>query len=176
MCSELVSLVFVTNFMLCHSPENKSAFVLIHFSTLAVKAVFAGQGGGGWGGRKCHCVLPSLSLSFYVWVRKQTIMFCQRIWWCESGGFRKVPLHEMSRTLQWEINVLIMWLFVIVSGHRWVHLPSQGQKLWHTGALWEKGAKRCGHSCRHGRNKGNAESGHFCCVVTWGGGYSGGSL
>lgn len=63
--------------------------------------------------------------------------------------------------------IMFMWFFffALCLGHWWVYLPSKGQKLWHTGAFWEKRTERCSHSCSHGCNKGNADSGHLFCTA-----------
>lgn len=48
--------------------------------------------------------------------------------------------------------------FLLFQGNWWLYWTSQGQKLWHTGAFWEKRAECCRHCCGHGCDKGNADS------------------
>lgn len=47
---------------------------------------------------------------------------------------------------------------LLFQGNWWLYWTSQGQKLWHTGAFWEKRAQCCRHCCSHGCDKGNADS------------------
>lgn len=143
--------------------ETKAPLLPIHFSTLAVKVL------AGTGDRKCHHVPPSL-LSFFlcVWVRKHI---------SESDRIKSKCRQEMQKTPRWVWHwwqdMFIYTFFLVLFLGNWrLHRPSEGQKLWHTGAFWEKRAECRSHSCGHGCNKGNADS--FVFVLTRG--HSGGAL
>lgn len=92
--------------------------------------------------------------------------------WCSQATHETAVQQLLSADERHHINV-IFFFSIPCLGHWWVYLPSKGQKLWHTGAFWEKRIECCRHSCSHGRNKGNAESVHLFCAG-FGGGCGGG--
>lgn len=105
------------------------------------------------------------------------LCLCGRKWINELSEDQK-PQNEMMQSsntwnscpaitqCQWDTSCSCdSFFFALCLGHWWVYLPSKGQKLWHTGAFWEKRTERCSHSCSHGCNKGNADSGHLFCTA-----------
>lgn len=84
--------------------------------------------------------------------------------WVVRAWSELTQSRSCSRHAKEPPHVFVLWL---VPGYWWLYLPSQGQKLWHAGALWEKGVK-CGRlRCCHGCNKGIADSQNFFSVLFW---------
>lgn len=59
---------------------------------------------------------------------------------------------------QWQTTCVCALFLLLFQGNWRLYWTSQGQKLWHTGAFWEKRAQCCRHCCSHGCDKGNADS------------------
>lgn len=87
-----------------------------------------------------------------------------RMKWC-SQATHETAVQQLHNANEIHHVHVILFFFALCLGHWWVYLPSKGQKLWHTGAFWEKRTERCSHSCSHGCNKGNADSGHLFCTA-----------
>lgn len=81
-------------------------------------------------------------------------MLASLLLWTEDSlcSLVAVAVHKrLQRVVQ---EICSSHAFLQRKGHWWLHLPSEGQKLWHAGALWEERAQCGSHSRSHGSYKG----------------------
>lgn len=114
--------------------------------------------------RKCHDDPPFLLSCLNV----ENTLTSRRMWAALNQAAHRRSQRDSTSSTKLMTDFCFSPPFVIVSGRGWIYWPDKGQNLWHTGAFWEKRTQCCCHSCSHGCNKGNADSGHFWFLLTWG--------